>query len=158
MMSFAMVTNLNLVDHNTRVEHRHASEAVAAIEDDHFQMILINLDQLRSLQIIANMAYLTDSGTTGLKLEACKRMKKRSSYIKLESDAAGVPISNLKYLKSLVLRGVGIKITDVTLHFAFGSMERLKKIHIFGAQQTTPQMRTAFHQKFPNLKGFDIEI
>jgi hypothetical protein len=156
--SFAKITHLNLVDHNTRVEHRHASEAVAAIEDEHFQMILKSLEQLRTLQIIANMAYLTDAGTTGLKLEACKRMKKRNSFIKLESDVEGVPISNLKYLRTLVLRGVGIKITDVTLHFAFGSMERLKKIHIFGAQQTTPQMRANFHQKFPNLKGYDLDI
>lgn len=96
VFSFGNLTHLNLVDHNSRLETRHSSEALATIEDAEMQLIIRHLRKLVSLQIIANLHYLTDSGMTGIDSESCKRMQVEGRFILQENDILGLPISKLE--------------------------------------------------------------
>jgi len=95
--SFRNLHHLNLVDHNSRLETRHSCEALATIEDSDMQLIIKHLEKLESLQLIANMTFLTDVGMTGIDNTICKRMMSRNLYVlKAEDVVTGMPISRLQ--------------------------------------------------------------
>ncbi len=94
--TFPNLRHLNLVDHNTRVDRVHSSEAPATIEDDDIQLLLRTMTQLTFLQLIGNMTYITDSGVTGIRNTACKRMLKRNAFLKRTQDVEGLSFAHLK--------------------------------------------------------------
>jgi len=156
--SLTNLTHLNLVDHNSRIETRHSSEAIATIEDFDMQLILRNMTRLISLQVVGNLTYLTDCGITGFSLAACTRIRKSNSFIKLSGDVEGLPVHYLKSLQTFVLRGLGIKVTDVSIRMAFSGMTYLKKLHLYGSHQITAASRILISQQFPASRGCDLQV
>ncbi|ODN03610.1 Lysosome membrane protein 2 [Orchesella cincta] len=157
--SFSNLTHLNLVDHNSRLETRHTCEALATIEDPDLQLIIKHLRKLVSLQLIANMTFLTDVGMTGIDMDICKRMQSRNLYVLTEDDiVTGMPISKLQNLRFLVLRGLGIKVTDITPLFAFNGMPLLKKLHLCGSHQVSVLGRSSLSQQFNATRGCDLQV
>lgn len=149
--SFRNLTHLNLVDHNSRLDTRHVCEAFAILEDEDIQLMVKQLKKLVSLQIIGNLTFLTDAGLTGLPHELCRHYFKSvypnndeqpqetlehlQGLVSGNKETSGIPISSLSSLHSLILRGLGIKITDLTAIKAFNQMHSLKKLHLFGSHQ-----------------------
>ncbi|CAL8102955.1 unnamed protein product [Orchesella dallaii] len=157
--SFSNLTHLNLVDHNSRLETRHSCEALATIEDPDMQLIIKHLRKLVSLQLIANMTFLTDVGMTGIDKEICKRMQSGNLYALSEEDVvSGAPLSKLQNLRFLVLRGLGIKVTDITPLFAFNGMPLLKKLHLYGSHQVSVLGRSSLAQQFNASRGCDLQV
>jgi len=124
------------------------------------QLLIEKLVCLQTLQLIGNMTFLTDFGLSGVKGDIGARMILTGNYTiqEDESDTVGYPLSHLQSLQALVLRGLGIKVTDVSAKLAFKDIKSLHKLHLFGSHQISSEGRMYLSNMYNITKGCDLQL